>query len=182
MCFPQFGQLGPLGQHGFARNTKFEVVEETSSSAALVSHQARKQHTQQRNTTDTREAANAGDTAMGDQAAVCMWQMHAILCDTDKHACGNKQLHNSCQSNYGVDTSVCYFCHICCCTSQVLKATGTEDAKYPHPFELTVRVQLGYDGAHTFTQELAVKNTGECVRKSSGSSLWLRQYTQDRAA
>lgn len=26
VCFPQFGKLGPLGQHGFARNTAFEVV------------------------------------------------------------------------------------------------------------------------------------------------------------
>jgi D-hexose-6-phosphate mutarotase len=38
VCFPQFGQLGPLGQHGFARNTKFDVLEETADSATLVRH------------------------------------------------------------------------------------------------------------------------------------------------
>lgn len=36
MCFPQFGQLGPLGQHGFARNTAFTVAEETADSVTLV--------------------------------------------------------------------------------------------------------------------------------------------------
>lgn len=36
MCFPQFGQLGPLGQHGFARNTAFEVVELSNDSVTLV--------------------------------------------------------------------------------------------------------------------------------------------------
>jgi hypothetical protein len=36
VCFPQFGQLGPLGQHGFARNTAFEVVESSDSSVTLV--------------------------------------------------------------------------------------------------------------------------------------------------
>lgn len=75
VCFPQFGQLGPLGQHGFARNSKFEVAEDSSNSATLV-----------------------------------------------------------------------------------LKATGSEDPKYPHPFELTVKITLADD---TFTQELAVKNTGD---------------------
>lgn len=75
VCFPQFGQLGPLGQHGFARNSKFEVVSDSNSSATLV-----------------------------------------------------------------------------------LKATGQEDPKYPHPFQLTVKVSLG---DNTFTQELAVTNTGD---------------------
>jgi len=37
VCFPQFGQLGPLGQHGFARNTAFEVVDSSDSSVTLVS-------------------------------------------------------------------------------------------------------------------------------------------------
>lgn len=36
VCFPQFGQLGPLGQHGFARNTSFEVVDCTDSAVTLV--------------------------------------------------------------------------------------------------------------------------------------------------
>eukprot|EP00879_Flechtneria_rotunda_P008072 GHRR01008456.1.p1 GENE.GHRR01008456.1~~GHRR01008456.1.p1 ORF type:complete len:216 (+),score=86.37 GHRR01008456.1:152-799(+) len=75
VCFPQFGQLGPLGQHGFARNTNFELESEASNSATLV-----------------------------------------------------------------------------------LKATGSEDAKYPHPFELRVKVEVGYK---SLTQELAVTNTGD---------------------
>eukprot|EP00878_Enallax_costatus_P002464 GHUV01002644.1.p2 GENE.GHUV01002644.1~~GHUV01002644.1.p2 ORF type:complete len:282 (+),score=70.65 GHUV01002644.1:245-1090(+) len=75
VCFPQFGQLGPLGQHGFARNSKFEVLEDSSNSATLI-----------------------------------------------------------------------------------LRATGTEDPKYPHPFELTVKITLGDD---TFTQDLTAKNTGD---------------------
>lgn len=37
VCFPQFGQLGPLGQHGFARNSSFRLLEETADSATLVS-------------------------------------------------------------------------------------------------------------------------------------------------
>eukprot|EP00879_Flechtneria_rotunda_P020671 GHRR01021750.1.p1 GENE.GHRR01021750.1~~GHRR01021750.1.p1 ORF type:complete len:113 (-),score=20.14 GHRR01021750.1:439-777(-) len=41
---------------------------------------------------------------------------------------------------------------------QVLKATGSEDAKYPHPFELRVKVEVGYK---SLTQELAVTNTGK---------------------
>lgn len=49
---------------------------------------------------------------------------------------------------------------MCCC--QVLKAVGDEDEKYPYPFELTVRVQLGQQGdAPTFTQEVAANNTGQ---------------------
>jgi glucose-6-phosphate 1-epimerase len=36
VCFPQFGQLGPLGQHGFARNSAFSVVEEEEPSSAAV--------------------------------------------------------------------------------------------------------------------------------------------------
>eukprot|EP00877_Chromochloris_zofingiensis_P012390 jgi/Chrzof1/7404/Cz02g22020.t1 len=74
VCFPQFGQLGPLGQHGFARNTNFELADSTDSSATLV-----------------------------------------------------------------------------------LKATGTEDPKYPHPFELTVKVELLDDALQ---QELSATNTG----------------------
>lgn len=37
VCFPQFGQLGPLGQHGFARNSAFTLAEETPDSVTLVS-------------------------------------------------------------------------------------------------------------------------------------------------
>lgn len=36
VCFPQFGQLGPLGQHGFARNSAFSLLEETDDSVVLV--------------------------------------------------------------------------------------------------------------------------------------------------
>lgn len=75
VCFPQFGQLGPLGQHGFARNSAFTVAEEAADSVTLV-----------------------------------------------------------------------------------LKATGSEDPKYPHPFDLRVKVQLDNN---TLTQELAVTNTGD---------------------
>jgi len=39
----------------------------------------------------------------------------------------------------------------------VLKAIGSEDPKYPHPFELKVKVQLG---DNSLQQELAVTNTG----------------------
>lgn len=42
---------------------------------------------------------------------------------------------------------------------QVLKATGTEDPKYPHPFELTVKVELLDDALQ---QELSATNTGVC--------------------
>lgn len=41
---------------------------------------------------------------------------------------------------------------------QVLKATGSEDVKYPHPFDLRVKVQLSNN---SLTQELAVTNTGQ---------------------
>jgi len=41
---------------------------------------------------------------------------------------------------------------------QVLRSPGTEDPKYPHPFELQVAVQLG---DNTFTQTLTATNTGQ---------------------
>lgn len=74
VCFPQFGMLGPLGQHGFARNSAFEVEGGDGSSATLV-----------------------------------------------------------------------------------LKASGGEDGRYPHPFELRVRVELADE---SLAQELAATNTG----------------------
>jgi hypothetical protein len=42
---------------------------------------------------------------------------------------------------------------------QVLAASGSEDPKYPHPFELSVTVSLG---DNSLTQKLAVTNTGGC--------------------
>lgn len=36
LCFPQFGKLGPLPQHGFARNTAFKVVKQSSNSVTLA--------------------------------------------------------------------------------------------------------------------------------------------------
>ena len=36
VCFPQFGDLGPVkAQHGFARNTEFTVESATADSATL---------------------------------------------------------------------------------------------------------------------------------------------------
>lgn len=77
VCFPQFGMLGPLGQHGFARNTAFTVEARPNSASATL----------------------------------------------------------------------------------LLVATGEEDEKYPHAFELRVRVELV--GGDTLLQELRVTNTGE---------------------
>jgi hypothetical protein len=39
----------------------------------------------------------------------------------------------------------------------VLKASGKEDARFPHPFELRVKVTLEDEA---FTQELTATNTG----------------------
>ena len=36
VCFPQFSDFGPLGQHGFARNTAFEVLSSAPSTVSLV--------------------------------------------------------------------------------------------------------------------------------------------------
>jgi galactose mutarotase-like enzyme len=47
---------------------------------------------------------------------------------------------------------------------QVLKATGNEDPKFPHPFELSIKVQLG---DNSLTQEMAVTNTGKCAKALS---------------
>ena len=35
VCFPQFGKLGPLGQHGFARNTTFNKDGASDDSVTL---------------------------------------------------------------------------------------------------------------------------------------------------
>ena len=35
MCFPQFGVLGPLSQHGFARNSSFKAVSTSVDTAVL---------------------------------------------------------------------------------------------------------------------------------------------------
>lgn len=56
---------------------------------------------------------------------------------------------------------------------QVLKATGSEDVKYPHPFDLRVRVQLSNN---SLTQELAVTNTGQV--RSGGAQQLLRKTLQ----
>lgn len=36
VCFPQFSDFGPLAQHGFARNSQFEVFSRTEDSVSLV--------------------------------------------------------------------------------------------------------------------------------------------------
>lgn len=36
MCFPQFADMGPIGQHGFARNSLFEVESSTAESVVMV--------------------------------------------------------------------------------------------------------------------------------------------------
>lgn len=82
MCFPQFGQLGPLGQHGFARNSAFSVVADEEQEG-------------------------------GGSAAVTL----------------------------------------------SLSATGQEDARFPHAFELRVRTSLSPDGL-ALRQDLTVRNTG----------------------
>ncbi len=35
VCFPQFGGFGPLGQHGFARNSEFAVTDSAANSVTL---------------------------------------------------------------------------------------------------------------------------------------------------
>ncbi len=37
ICFPQFSNFGRLGQHGFARNKQFQVVEQNEWSVTMVS-------------------------------------------------------------------------------------------------------------------------------------------------
>lgn len=36
VCFPQFSDFGPLSQHGFARNSPFEVQSRTADTVTLV--------------------------------------------------------------------------------------------------------------------------------------------------
>ena len=38
ICFPQFGGFGPLSQHGFCRNSDFELVDGGSTSVTLFMH------------------------------------------------------------------------------------------------------------------------------------------------
>lgn len=85
VCFPQFGQLGPLGQHGFARNSAFSLVAPEDDDAS-----------------DQKEPGAASATL-------------------------------------------------------ALRATGQEDARFPHAFELRVRVRLSADGLR-LRQELDVTN------------------------
>lgn len=44
ICFPQFSDFGPLGQHGFARNSDFTVLESGKCSVTMVSHSNYDQH------------------------------------------------------------------------------------------------------------------------------------------
>ena len=58
----------------------------------------------------------------------------------------------------------------CCLHLQVLKASGSEDPKYPHPFELQVKVTLG---DNSLQQELAVTNTGAAPHAHACDISWL---------
>jgi hypothetical protein len=51
---------------------------------------------------------------------------------------------------------------------QLLKASGKEDERYPHPFELRISVRLEDEA---LTQELTAINTGERSR-GSGDALF----------
>lgn len=44
VCFPQFADFGPLGQHGFARNSHFEVVDSDGCSVTLLLRHDGEQH------------------------------------------------------------------------------------------------------------------------------------------
>lgn len=91
VCFPQFGQLGPLGQHGFARNSAFEVVSADGDAGS--------------------SGSGSGDGSGDSRSSVTL----------------------------------------------VLRATGKEDERYPHAFELRVAVRLEDE---RLTQELTATNTG----------------------
>lgn len=128
VCFPQFGQLGPLGQHGFARNSAFTLAEEAADSVTLVG------------------VLGCGVWGEGFGA----FHRH-ISCAHSAWAAAAAQQANRCGQ------LVFPFCFLLAAL-QVLRATGSEDAKYPQPFDLRVRVQLDNN---SLTQELAVINTGQ---------------------
>ena len=43
ICFPQFGGFGPLSQHGFCRNSEFQLVDGGSTSVTLSMHTTEEQ-------------------------------------------------------------------------------------------------------------------------------------------
>jgi hypothetical protein len=122
VCFPQFGQLGPLGQHGFARNTAFEVVESSGDSVTLVRPTGREAF--------LREGPLAQPAA--GTLTLCRDAHPALPTATPA-------------------------------TPQLLKASGEEDARYPHPFDLTVAVTLEDEA---LTQRMMATNTG---RRAAGA-------------
>jgi hypothetical protein len=170
VCFPQFGQLGPLGQHGFARNSAFTVAEETDDSVTLVRCYVSTDYV-------CRLLATIGTGPTVQGVLLCLFRSRAKL---QQQARGSREhgLHcRDCQQRHtaligpaSVNTAMtlCMYClhsqcenspdlHVGLFVLQVLKASGSEDPKYPRPFELKVKVQLG---DNSLQQELAVTNTG----------------------
>lgn len=163
MCFPQFGQLGPLGQHGFARNSAFTVAEETDDSVTLVRCYVSTDYVCQLLAT-----IGTGPTVQG--VLLCLFRSHAKLQQQARGCRDCQQRHTALIVPASVNTAMtlCMYClhsqcenspdlHVGLFVLQVLKASGSEDPKYPRPFELKVKVQLG---DNSLQQELAVTNTG----------------------